>query len=238
MSRWPICLCLVVLTGCPWPDPEPLDEALPGFAPCRSSHLEDVLYDVCPEDAGFPYGEWVAGVVEGNPAVYSEPSQVVLHADGADWTLSAIGHYSVAFAGDSWSDDVLADAPPIELTVSAPCGSPDHWFAVRSASSGFLIVAAGNAATATVDDWTVDATVEGDTCPDPVDDCPCSEQCTVDPIRFSSTATDVDLYPSEQSEVPGAHQLMTFERWTAEGESTCEDGRTEGQRWLIVGDED
>ena len=240
MSRLRVRSMLVVAgllaAGCRLPDPEPLGDTIPGFEPCRAGHLEDVPYDICPQDAQFPYGEWVAGVVEGAPAVFGAPASVVLHANGADWNLDAVAHYSVSFAGDDWSDATLADAPAIELRVSAPCGSPDHWFAVRSADSGFLLAAGRVAATATVDDWTIDATSSGDTCPEPVADCPCSAECTVDPIRFSWASGAIDLYPSERTFAAETHHAMAFERWTAMGESTCGDGRTEGRRWLLLGE--
>ncbi len=242
LALLPLGLVSLALTaGCPSPDPEPLGDTLPGFAPCRAEHQTDTPYEVCPLDEQFPYDEWVPGVIEGNPGLFSDPTTVVLRGeDGLNWNLSTVAHFSLSFDGNRWSSDTLDEAPQIELRVSAPCGSLDHWFAIRSAASGFLLVAGGVSPTASIGDWTVDASIVGDECPEPVTDCPCAEQCFVDPIRFSSSAVDLDLdlYPSERSLVPGSHHALAFSRWTADGPSTCDDERSSGQRWLLLGEED
>ncbi|MCO4772528.1 MAG: hypothetical protein KDA24_21020 [Deltaproteobacteria bacterium] len=224
------------IAACPLPDPEPLAEDIPGFDPCRATHLEEDTYSLCPLDAAFPYDAWISGVIVGVPA-FSEPAATLSFQtdDGPVWSLSALSDYGFALQRAAWSAELEADAPPIELRVGAPCDDTEHWFAVRSATTGELLAAAGSAATVTIDDWTVDSSMPGDKCPEPIDDCPCSEQCTVRPLRFARGDSEVDLYPSERALMRGNFEALTFESWTAVGESTCPDGQTEGHRWLLLG---
>ena len=226
----------VVFAGCPKPDSNVLGDTMPGFEPCRASHLDEVLYDICPDDPQFPYDEWVSGVVEGEPGESGESEPVILLANSGDsWTLEAVADSGVADEGDVWFDRNAEDAPEVEVRVSAPCGDPTHWFAVRSATTGIVLAAGGVAAEASWDDWSIDATVVDTRCGEPVTSCPCSERCIVNAIRFSRPSGALDLFPTERSLIDDAYRAMTFERWTAEGASTCEDGRDSGQRWLILG---
>ncbi len=228
----------LAFVGCPKPDANLLDDTMPGFDPCRATYLEEVTYDICPDDEAFPYGEWVPGVVEGSPGESGEFASVVLYADSGDtWNLEAAADDAVADDGDDWFDGNAGGAPAVEVFVSAPCGSPDHWFAVRSVATGTLLVAGGVAAEASWDGWSIDATVADSSCPEPVTRCPCSETCVVNPIRFSRPSVALELSPSERGQIDGVYHAMSFERWTAQGASTCEDGREEGQRWLILGGE-
>ncbi len=235
-SRLVFLTAALLIAACPLPDPQPQDETIPGFTPCRATHMGDAQYSICPSDAGFPYDQWVAGVIVGTSASSGLPATLSFQTeDGAVWSLSATMNYGFAIRRAEWSAELEADAPPVELRVATPCDESGHWFAIRSATSGELIAAGGIAGNASVDDWTIDGSLQPDRCLEPVDVCPCSEQCTVSPIRYSRGSLSVELHPSERAMIEQDFEVFSFESWSAVGESTCADGRTEGRRWLVLG---
>jgi hypothetical protein len=237
MGRVVVLLWLGLLSGCFLPDPDPTEETIPGFDPCTASHLERAAgYSVCPEDADFPYGEWIAGIVVGAPAYGGDPLPVTLQTQQSDdWSLAVSIEAGFSLQQARWWSEVEAEAPSVELRVEAPCGDSESWFAGRSASTGDLIAAVGTAARVDIDGWSIDAGVPAVECPEPISDCPCSDECTVGPVRYTAGSLSLDLYPSQRGFVTPDAEALTFSNWTTDEPSSCEDGAVEGRRWLVLG---
>jgi hypothetical protein len=212
--------------GCRVPDVATNDPDLPGFAPCATTHLDDVRYAVCSEQ-DWPV-DGVTGRLVGVPAVFGEPAAVqFVDEPGTAWPLTAEAGFEVAFdAVDWWAED-QADAPTVTLRILGRCADPDYAFSVEDEAG--LLALGGLAPAAAAAGFSADASEPSSRCDD-AQDCPCGQGCVSQSVRFSHPDGELELHPGESGPLGEQHLAYVFEGWRSEDPACA----AQAQRWLVL----
>ncbi len=237
----PLLLVLIalVLAGCPpLPDPNPRAVEPPGFSPCTPNERAiSLAYALCAADADFPYETTLDGSV-----TRRDGGMLLLETEASgSWRLSLDADPASLDEGPDWIGTTEDPAPPVSLTISAPCvDEGEHWFEVTR--GGRLLVAGGSATFAEPQGgvWAVGRSPRQDIltsqCESELRSCECWEQCYAIPVGFKYDGRFLaELYPAERTK-RGTYDAIVFEAWRGVGEPTCDGARPEEGRWLILGD--